>query len=111
MIYLILLGTFFLATWLNAKFIKDTSGKDQYWHTVQFYGWVWTYLSYMWLSNEWLIIICFGLMYSLMYNSLLNLMRKLEWTHLGRYDMPLWLTVVLFIIGLTGQILIVVKGM
>lgn len=111
MIYYIFIITFFFATWLNAKFIRDASGKDGYWHITQFYGWVWTYLAFglipiiygmpllTWVFKAGFPLVSFGLMYPLMYNSLLNLMRKLEWTHLGRYDLPLWLTRVLFVIG------------
>ena len=109
----LLLINLFFAAWLNAKFIKDASGKDQYWHTVQFYGWIWIYLSYAlipllfgmpllyWLFNVVKIIIGFGLMYSLIYNSLLDLMRRFKITHLGRYDfLSFTWTVILFFIGL-----------
>lgn len=31
---IIYLTTLFFTVWLNAKIIKDSSGKDQYWHVV-----------------------------------------------------------------------------
>jgi len=92
---LVCLVTLFFTSWLNAKFIKDVSGRDQYWHIVQLYQICWIHLSYIlliWFStSEFPIVFCsvilgFGFMYILLYNSLLNIMRTLAISHLGRYD-------------------------
>lgn len=109
---LIFAVTLFLTDWLNAKFIKDASGKDQYWHTVQLYQQIWIYLSYglilliygmSWkylLLNFGLSLAGWGFCYMLLYNSLLNVMRRMKITHLGRYDFfSFGITVVLFVLG------------
>jgi len=111
---LICLVTLFFTTWLNAKFIPDSSGKNQYWHIVQLYQICWIHLSYIlliWFSTLAFpvvftsVIIGFGLMYMLLYNSLLNIMRTLSISHLGRYDFfKFETTIILAIIGLVWLI-------
>ena len=111
---LICLVTLFFTTWLNAKFIPDSSGKNQYWHIVQLYQVCWIHLSYIlliWFSTLAFpvvftsVIIGFGLMYMLLYNSLLNIMRTLSISHLGRYDFfKFETTIILAIIGLVWLI-------
>ena len=105
---------FIFTTWLNAKFIPDSSGKNQYWHIVQLYQICWIHLSYIlliWFSTLAFpvvftsVIIGFGLMYMLLYNSLLNIMRTLAISHLGRYDFfKFETTIILAIIGLVWLI-------
>lgn len=112
---LICLITLFFTVWLNAKFIKDASGRDQYWHIVQFYQISWIYLSYIllvWFSTSTFpitfvaVMVGFGLMYTLLYNSLLNILRLLKISHLGRYDFfKFSTTVILAIIGLIWLII------
>lgn len=111
---LICLVTLFFTTWLNAKFIPDSSGKNQYWHIVQLYQVCWIHLSYIlliWFSTSTFpvvfisVIIGFGLMYMLLYNSLLNIMRTLSISHLGRYDFfKFETTIILAVIGLVWLI-------
>ena len=111
---LICLVTLFFTTWLNAKFIPDSSGKNQYWHIVQLYQICWIHLSYIlliWFSTLAFpvvftsVIIGFGLMYMLLYNSLLNIMRTLAISHLGRYDFfKFETTIILAVIGLVWLI-------
>jgi len=111
---LICLVTLFFTTWLNAKFIPDSSGKNQYWHIVQLYQVCWIHLSYIlliWFSTLAFpvvftsVIIGFGLMYMLLYNSLLNIMRTLAISHLGRYDFfKFETTIILAVIGLVWLI-------
>ena len=106
---IIYLTTMFFTVWLNAKIIKDASGKDQYWHIVQFYQICWMYLSYgilIWVYNQEFpkhyveVTIGFALMYMLLYNSLLNILRRMKISHLGRYDkFSFKTTIILFIVG------------
>ena len=95
--------------------MNDTSKLNQYFHIPQMIFLVAIYLlPYMLTWNLEHLLFCFvmGLQFPFIFNSGLNGYRKLPIDHLGKYDfLKFWLTVVLFIIGLTGLILIVVKGL
>ena len=111
----IFLITLFFTVWLNAKFIKDASGRDQYWHTVQLYQMIWIYLSgwiilfyycHCFPTDYSATLLGFALMYMLLYNSLLNILRKFKITYLGRYDrFSFNTTVYIAVIGLLWLII------
>ena len=113
--YIVFLVTLFLFAWLNAKFIKDVSGRDQYWHHVQFYLWIWLYISFGLIAwsygksfpTDYVIrAIGWGFMWMFSYNSLLNALRALKINHLGKYDkLSFPVTIILFLVGLLISIL------
>ncbi len=115
MIYLLIfLVTTFFTAWLNAKFINDSSGRGQYWHIVQFYQqiWIWTAFGIIVVFNDgdiikYIVDAClYGMMYMLIYNSALDAFRRMNLTHLGRYDILSFKgTVYLALAGLLGIIL------
>lgn len=96
--------TFFLFTWYSYKLIRDVSGRDQYWHIPQRTFLICVYLlPFVYtMDYEYLILIAgMGLQFPFLFNSGLNLYRKLPITHLGDYDfLTFTQTVILFIIGL-----------
>jgi hypothetical protein len=109
--YLVFLITTWFTVWLNAKFINDSKGTDQYWHIVQFMqqAWIWcafgifVFINNGDICNYIIRAACYGAMYMLIYNSSLNALRKLNISHLGRYDFVSFrVTVVLFILGFIG---------
>ena len=107
--------TFFLFTWYSSKLMNDTSKLNQYFHIPQMIFLVAIYLLPFVMTLQWeKLLFCFvmGLQFPFIFNSGLNGYRKLPIDHLGKYDfIGFKMTVVLFIIGLAGLILIVVRGM
>lgn len=110
--------TFFLFTWYSAKLLRDIKGLDQYWHLPQMYFLIGIYLlPYImtWQLDKLLFCFIMGLQFPFIFNTVLNIYRinagaNITWKHLGKYDfLKFWQTVVLFIIGLIGLILIIVK--
>ncbi len=111
LIYLaIFLITTFFTLWVNVKFIKDSSGVDQYWHKVQFYQQVWTWIAFGLFvvlgggnAVQYAILAFgYGLCYMFLYNTSLNIMRGiLDLGHLNpNFDLPFKKTLLLFFIGL-----------
>ena len=96
--------TFFLFTWYSYKLIRDVSGRDQYWHIPQRTFLIAVYLLPFIYTMNWnylILIAGMGLQFPFLFNSGLNLYRKLPITHLGDYDfLKFYQTVILFIIGL-----------
>jgi len=112
---IIFLMTTLLTAWLNVKFIRDAKGTDQYWHIAQLYQQCWIYLSYIfmnWINTTFpvkfaLVLGGYAFMYMLIYNSLLNIMRRLKISHLGRYDIfSFTTTIILFAIGFIWLIIL-----
>ena len=107
--------TFFLFTWYSHKLMKDVSGKDQYWHIPQMIFLIGIYLLpfvMTWHIDKLLFCFVMGLQFPFLFNSGLNIYRRLPINHLGNYDfLKFWHTVILFLIGLIGAVLITVKGM
>ena len=97
--------TFFLFTWYAYKIIRDLSGREGgYWHIPQVMFLICVYLLpfiYTFDLNYLFLIAGMGLQFPFLFNSGLNLYRKLPITHLGDYDfLTFTQTVILFIIGL-----------
>lgn len=96
MIYLVYSITMIMTAWLNAKFINDSSGLNQYWHEAQLLQQIWIYISYLVIVFIYrkgiplilfLRMIAWSFCYIFLYNSTLNLFRALPINHLGKYDL------------------------
>lgn len=96
MIYLVYIITMIMTAWLNAKFINDSSGINQYWHEAQLLQQLWIYISYLIIVFFYrkavplilfLRMIAWAFCYIFLYNSTLNLFRALPIDHLGKYDL------------------------
>lgn len=101
--------TVFLFTWYSYKLIRDVSGVDQYWHIPQTFFLVAVYLFPFFINYDLHYLIKIGLLgiqFPFLFNSGLNLYRRLPITHLGKYDfLTFTQTVILFIIGVAGLVL------
>jgi len=113
---LIFLSLTFFTAWLNIKFIDDTAFKDQYWHKVQLYQQVWTWVVMgilILVTGGWsevfiyaLYAIAYGLMYMFIYNSALNLGRHKDIDNLGTYDVFKFKTTVFLFLGGVGLVVL-----
>lgn len=104
--------TFFLFTWYSSKLLKDVSGRNQYWHTPQMIFLINVYLLPYVATRDFNILLttfALGLQFPFIFNSGLNLYRRLPINHLGEYDfLKFYQTIILLIIGIT--LLILQKG-
>ena len=77
------------------------------WHWAQWVQWCIIYGSIMFLTQTYWQTIIFGCFYPTLYDLGLNVRRGLKWNHKGVHDFPIFIKIILIVIGL---ILIVVKG-
>lgn len=99
----------FLFTWYSSKLLRDVSGRDQYWHIPQMImlaGFFLMPLAVDFSFGYLIKVICWGCMFPFLFNTGLNLYRKLPIAHLGKYDfLKFGQIVVLFLIGLSLTII------
>lgn len=102
--------TIWLFIWYTAKLLnKKNILIDGYWHIPQTFFLIAVYcLPIVWVQSTLIIYttIHWGFMFPFLFNSGLNIYRKLPIRHLGKYDfLKFWHTVILFSVGIILLIL------
>ena len=109
MIYFIYILILLATINFNKELIDNvfSNAKEQReWHTSQFIQWAVIYGSIMLISTEWLETIIFTCFYPMLYYLGLNIRRGLKWYHKGLHDLPMWVKIILIVIG----IILIIKG-
>lgn len=109
-IYLGFLFNTWLFIWYSDKLL-DNRLTAQYWHIPQMIFLIGIYLMPVFVAKDrikyLLQIICYGMIYPLIFNVGLNLYRQLPIQHTGQYDFLTFTQTIAFaVIGIAGIILI-----
>ena len=80
--------------------VKVDPKEQREWHLAQMAQWIIIYTSLAYVSGQWVYLIGYGLTYSLLYDTLLNLRRGLKWNYQGKHDLPKLVKYALFIAGI-----------
>lgn len=86
--------------------VMSNAKEQREWHYAQLAQWIVIYGSIMLISTKWLETIIFACFYPALYDLGLNVRRGLKWNHKGEHDLPVWVKIILIVVG----IILVVKG-